>query len=198
MHRVEEVLAEIVQRPGAGQAGAAVQHMHGHRPEQREQRRRQEDQCGRYVPERDHGEDGEGRRGRDGDLWQVLAEEGLQLLDAVHHRQHHAARALVGEPGRPQADDAVVEPAAQRLLHLGRAAVGLHGAPVIEARPQQHHGRRAQRGRQPVLPRRALEDPGQQLPQEYVARNAGRQGQQPQENTARHAGAQALGQPPKP
>ena len=42
-------------------------------------------------------------------LRHVLAEERLQLLDAVDHRQHDAAGALAGEPGRPECGDLVVE-----------------------------------------------------------------------------------------
>ena len=69
-----------------------------------------------------------GGQRRDRDLRHVLAEKRLQLLDAVDHRQHHAAGALAGEPGRPQRGDLVVEPAAQRLLHPGRGAVRDHRA----------------------------------------------------------------------
>ncbi|KAG1248646.1 hypothetical protein G6F65_019506 [Rhizopus arrhizus] len=171
--------------------------MDRHRAEQREERRRQEDQRSGHVPECDHGKNGEGRRRRDGDLRQILAEEGLQLFDAVHHRQHDAAGALVGEPGRPQGDDPVVQFAAQRLLDRCRGAVGLHGTPVIEHGAQQHHRAAAQRRGDPILPGRAIEHAGQQLPQENVAGDAGRQRQQPQENPARHAGAQPRRQLPQ-
>ncbi|MNI34179.1 hypothetical protein D3C73_881620 [compost metagenome] len=198
LHRVQEVFAEGIQRLRACLAGAAVQHVHRHRAEQREQRRHQKHQRGGHVPECDHGEDGKGRGRRNRDLRQVLTEEGLQLLHAVHHGQHDAARALIREPSRPQGDDAVVQLAAQGLLDLRRGVVGLHGAPMVEQRAQQHHGAHAQGRHDPVLPRRAVEHAGQQLAQEHITGNARRQRQEAQENAARHAGAQSRRQAPQP
>ena len=66
------------------------------------------------------------------DLRHVLAEKALQLLDAVDHRQHDAAGALAGEPGRPQFGDLVVELAAQLLLHPDRVLVRDDRAGMVE------------------------------------------------------------------
>ncbi len=67
----------------------------------------------------------------------------LQLLDAVDNRQHDAAGALAGEPGRPERGDLVVEPAAQVLLHAGGGAMRDHCAMVIHHAAQDHGSRDA-------------------------------------------------------
>ena len=72
------------------------------------------------------------RQHRDRQLRHVLAEKGLQLLDAVDDRQHDPAGALAGEPGRPQLGELVVEAAAQILLHAVGGAVRDHGALLLD------------------------------------------------------------------
>ncbi|MNT49485.1 hypothetical protein D3C72_1863420 [compost metagenome] len=69
---------------------------------------------------------------------------------------------------------------------------------MVEERSQQHHRGHAQRGHDPVPPRRAVEHAGQQLAQKDITGDAGRQGQQAQEDAARHAAAHAQRQPPEP
>ena len=70
----------------------------------------------RHVPPGDEGEDRERRQAGDAELRQILAEEGLQLLDAVDQRQHDAAGALAREPGGAELGHLVVKPAAQNFL----------------------------------------------------------------------------------
>ena len=65
----------------------------------------------------------------------------LQLLDPVDHRQHDAAGALAGEPGRAELGDLVVETPAQVVLHHRGGAVRDDGADVIEQRPRDDRRR---------------------------------------------------------
>ena len=80
-----------------------------------------------------------GARDRDRHLGNVLAEERLQLLDAIDHGEHDAAGALGAEPGGTEGDDLVVKQPAQRLLDVHGGAVRDHGAAVVERRAQ-HDG----------------------------------------------------------
>ena len=126
----------------------------------------------------------------DGDrhLRDVLAEEGLQLLDAVDHRQHDAAGPLRAEPGGAEGDDLVVQPAAQRLLHAHGGAVRDHGAAVVERRAQ--HDGDAGAGQRPDQHGggRALEHAGEEPAEEDEARDAeGQREQAEQRPTARCA-----------
>ena len=143
LHRVEELLAECLEGAltlARRRAGALVHNPGCHQGEQ----------CGAQhhrgdgdIPERHEGEDREWRKGGDRHLRDVLAEEGLQLLDAVDDRQHHTAGTLRAEPSGTERDDLVVEAPAQRFLHARRGAVRDHGAHVVEPGPQQDRGERA-------------------------------------------------------
>jgi len=66
----------------------------------------------RYIPEGDKDEDRERRQHRNRHLRHILAKKGLQLLDTINDRQHHAAGALASEPGRAQRRNLVVKAAA--------------------------------------------------------------------------------------
>ena len=153
LHCVQQLLAERLERPlplARRLAGALVHHR---RRGQGEQRRGQHHGGDRHVPERNEGEDRQRRADRDRHLRQVLAEERLQLLDAIDHRQHDAAGALRAEPRGPERHDLVVQPAAQHVLHAHRGPVRDHGAHVIQPRPQHdRHQRRRPAGRSASRP----------------------------------------------
>ena len=195
LHRVEEFLAERLERilPHPRRAAGALVHHRGRH--QGEQRGAQHHGGDRNVPERDEGEDRHRRAGRDRHLRQVLAEERLQLLDAVDDRQHDAAGAFGAEPRRPERDDLVVQAAAQRLLHARRGAVRDHGAHVVEPGAQQDGGQGADQRDDQLGGRRAAEQPGEELAEEGEPGDADRQRQQAEQNrqcdasaqTARHA-----------
>ena len=128
LHGIEEFFAESLERalPLARRlAGALVHHRWR---DQREQRRSKHDRGDRHVPERHEGEDRHRCAGGDRHLRNVLAEEGLQLLDAIDDRQHHTASAFRAEPCGTEFHDLVIEPAAQRLLNPRRGPVRDHGA----------------------------------------------------------------------
>ena len=162
------------------------------RRHQSEQRRAQHHSGDRHVPERDEGEDRQRRADGDRHLRQVLAEEGLQLLDAIDHRQHHAAGAFGAEPGRAERDDLVVQPAAQRLLHPGRGPVRDHGAQHGRARRAAGCAAQCADQRHDQFGGRcAAEQPGEELAEEDEARDADGQRQQAEQDRQRDAPAQS-------
>ena len=168
--------------------------MHGRRQDQGEQRRGQHDRGDRHVPPGDEGENRQRRADGDRDLRQVLAEEGLKLLHAVDHRQHHAAGALRAEPGGAEGDDLVEQAAARRFLHARGGAVGDHGAVVVEPGAQQDRGGRGHQRQDPGF---AAEHPGQERAKKGKARDAHRQRQQSERGGHGDAAAQAGGHAPK-
>ncbi len=134
------------------------------------------------------------RADRDRHLRQVLAEEGLQLLDAIDHRQHDAAGALRAEPGGAEGDDLVEQPGAQRLLHLRGGAMGDHGAGVVQRRAQQdRHGGAGQRHERNLL----LEHAGEEAAKEGEAGDADGQREQAEEGGEQDAASQPHGQAPQ-
>ena len=114
---------------GCAQAGAAVQHVHGASA-------RAAASSTSAVGTSQNAITAKMAKGGggDGQLRQVPAEEGLQLLDAVDHGHHPPVRWRANQAG-PSAT-MVVQPAAQRL-DGGRGALR-HRAPVVELRAQQH------------------------------------------------------------
>ena len=146
LHRIEELFTERLERLltlARCQAGTLMDDGRRHESEQRGAEHHSGDG---EVPVRHEGEDCHRRAGGDRDLGNVLAEEGLQLLDAVDDRQHHAAGAFGTKPYRAEGDDLVVQPHAQRLLHAGCGTVSNHGAKVVEAGAQQNRSEDADQG----------------------------------------------------
>ncbi len=141
---VEKLRAEGFERLLAALAAAALDLDKDGRRDQRHQCRDQHHRRHRHVPERDEDEDRQRRQHRDRQLRHILAEKGLQLLDAVDDRQHDAAGALAGKPGRSQLGDLVVKPAAQFLLHPRRGAVRDHRAAMLDRRRAGSPRRRRQ------------------------------------------------------
>ncbi len=92
--------------------GAALDMDEDGRRDQGHQGKDQHHRRHRHVPEGDKDEDCNWRQHGDRQLRHVLAEEGLQLLDAVDDRKHDAAGALAGEPCRPEFGNLVIETAA--------------------------------------------------------------------------------------
>ncbi len=143
---------------------------HGWR-DQRYQRCDQHHRRDRHVPEGDEDEDRQRRQHRDRQLRHVLAEERLQLFDAVDNRQHDPTGALAGKPGRPQCCDLVVETAAQILLHAGGGAVRDHRAVVIDDPAQRHRDGDPGRRKRYREKAGAVEDMGQQHAEDREAGN---------------------------
>ena len=106
--------------------------------DQGKQREAEERARERQVEEGDEGEDAEGGDRGDEELRQVLAEVGLQLLDAVDHAEQHVARALPAELAGAERRDMVVEARANLELHQGCGVMRHHGAPVFEHAARQH------------------------------------------------------------
>ena len=157
----------------------------------------QEHERNRHVPESHEGENRDRGTGGDGKLGEVLAEEGLQLLDAVDHREHHAACPLLGEPGGAEVRDLVEEQHAQLALHRRRDVVSDVGAALVEERAGQHGeggGREPGQGCRRAVP---VENGGQGDAEEGEARDAGTEGQQAQEGAQSHAAAEAGRQAPE-
>ena len=152
----------------------------------------------RHVPPSHEGKDRDRRADGDADLRQVLAEEGLQLLHAVDHRQHHAAGALAGEPGRAEGDDAVEQAGTQIGLHTGGGGVGDDGAGVVQPRPQQDRRGGGQQQRQLRREAGTGEHAGEEKTDEHEAGDAGRERQQAERHARGDAPAQALRHPPEP
>ena len=174
--------------------GSAV-HCRGQ--EQREQRGAQHDGGDGQVPPRDEEEDGDGGAQSDRDLGQILAEEGLQLLDAVDDRQHNAAGSLGAKPCRAQRQYLVEQARAQHFLHPGRGVVRDHGAGVIQRGSQQNRRRgREQQGSQ-VEPRVAPEDAGKEAAQEGEASDADAKRGEAQQDGPDNAVPKAGGETPE-
>ncbi len=106
--------------------------------EQRHEGEPEHDQRDRQVDEGHDREDQQRREQRDQELRQELAEIGLELLDAVDHRQGQSARALTANGARSERGDLVVERAPQRLLHPRGVLVRDDRAPVLGGAAQHH------------------------------------------------------------
>ena len=94
---VEKLGAERAISPVASEAGLAVPAMPQGRGQQRHQRRDQEHQRHGQVEERHEGEDQHRRERGDEELRQILTEVDLELLHALHQREHDLARAVADE-----------------------------------------------------------------------------------------------------
>ena len=137
LHAVQEVGPKIAVRLAAGLVPAAVQLLDHGRQEQRDQREDQEHQPYADVQHRHEHEDQHRRDGRDHELREVLAEEDLEALDAVHQRRQDVARAPPVEVARPQLQRVLVQPPAQLNLGPGRGAVPDGVPDVLEQAAQQ-------------------------------------------------------------
>ena len=170
----------------------------GHGCHQGEQGEAEEDPGEWQVEEGGEGEDAEGRDRGDEELRQVLAEVGLQLLDAVDHAEQHFARALAAELAGAQGRDLVEEPRTDLVLHEGGGVVRRHGAPVLEHAARQHGGGHGDDGQDQVAEALALKDPPQQPAEQREPRDPDRRREQAEHNRARDAQPQALGELPQP
>jgi hypothetical protein len=162
---IEELLAERLERRRPGDRGPLVGVVHHHRQRQRGGCRCQQHGRGRHVPPGQHGEDHHGGAGGNGQLRQIGAEECLQLLHPVDHRQHDPAGALRPEPGRAKLGDPIEQPCPQHRLHPPGGRLRQHGAAVVQPRPQPHANRRFDRG-QGNLPRRRAGERQRQHPRQ--------------------------------
>jgi hypothetical protein len=126
-----------------------------------------------------------------------LAEKGLQLLDTVDDRQHDAAGAFAGKPGRSERRNLVVEAAAQLLLHSGGGAVGDHRAMVIDD-PAQNHGNGHPERRDRHCPEAGtLEYMRQQHAEDRKPRDPDDRSDQPEQDREDNPAAQPARQLPK-
>ena len=90
------------------------------------------------VQEHDKGKNADRRQRRNEQLRQILAEIGLQLLDAIDHRQNDIARSLQPEKGRPQFDNLCIKLFADMHLNRRRSFMRNHVADIFKPAPQQH------------------------------------------------------------
>ncbi len=166
LDRVQELGAVGGVGLGAGEAVAAVPAVPERRHEEGADRGHQEDEGERQIDRGHHREDQErGERG-DEELGEELAEVDLELLHALDDREDDVAGARLGEVGRAQRGDLLVEPPAQPALHARRGVVGDHGAPVLEQAAERDEGRHARdRPRQ-----RASESPASTRPSTQPSR----------------------------
>ncbi len=195
---VEEFLAEFLHGALALDRGLARAVVGERREQQGEQGGGQHHGGHGQVPERDEQEDRQRGANGDGDLGQVLAEEGLQLLDAIDHGQHDAAGALGAEPCGTEGDDLVVEPGAQGFLHAGGGAVGDHGARVIEPGAQQDAGGGGDQGPGELRGRVAAEHAGEEAAEKGESGDADEKRQQADQDRGGDAAAQPAGEAPEP
>ena len=175
-------------------AGAFVHHRGRHQGEQRGAQHHRSDG---NVPVRHEGEDRQRRAGGDRHLWDVLAEEGLKLLDAVDDGQHHAAGAFGAEPGGAECHDLVVEPSAQRLLHPCRGAMRDHDAHVVEPGAQQDGGERGDQRDDQFAGGCRAEQAGEELAEEGEARDADGEREQAEGDAQRDPPPQTASHPPQ-
>ena len=160
--------------------------------EQRHQREAQHHQRDRQVDEGDEGEDQQRREQGDQELRQELAEIGLELLDAVDHRQRQRARALAADRAGSERCDLVVERAPQRLLHPRGVLVRHHRAPVLGG-AAQHHDRGNRQDRRLEAPDVAAgEDLADQPAQQAEAGDAQPDRQEAERDGARRCGGECL------
>ena len=165
--------------------------------EQRHQGEAQHDQRDRQVDEGHDAEDQHGREQGDQELRQELAEIGLELLDAVDHGKRERARALAADRAGPQRGDAVVERAAERLLHPRRRLVRHHGAPMLGGAAQHHDQGDQQHRRHELAERAAGEDLADQPAQQAQAGDAQPDGNKADGDGAGDPPAHALGEDQK-
>jgi hypothetical protein len=99
----------------------------------------------RQVPSCDENEDDGRSRDSETDLRQVLAEERLELLDPVHHRERDPAGAFGAKGGGAQFHEFVMQAEAQRGLDAGGRTVRDYGAGVIKQRTNRDGGGGAER-----------------------------------------------------
>ena len=198
LHRVEELGAEGFERIALRHVHGAVEPADRRGQHQARERHREHERRERQVPPGDDGKQREGRERGDRKLRHVLAEERLQLLDAVDEGKHHAAGALAREPGGAEFRDLVVELEAQHFLHARGGAVREHGARVLEHAAQDHRGG-GRRGRQHQRGGgRAVKDAREHCAQEHEPRHADRGGGEAHEDGRDDAPAHAARELPHP
>ena len=84
----------------------------------------QEDDGGRQIEDRHEGEDDERRQDGDDQLRQVLAEERVELLDAVDHGERRVAGSALVEVAGAEAEDVLIQLPPHADLHQGGRGVG--------------------------------------------------------------------------
>ena len=110
LHRVQEVGAQGAVSLPPSHAGVPVPAVEEIGYDQSEQRESQEYEGDPEIDDGHEGKDDHRRQRRHDELRQVLAKEGLQLVDALGHGHQHVAGAGLVEVARPQRQRVVVEP----------------------------------------------------------------------------------------
>ena len=193
---VEEFRAEALHRLVPDAAPAALDLVPGDRRGERDQGRHQHDRRDRHIPPRDKGEDRNRRQRGDADLRQILAEKALQLLDPVNQRQHDAAGAFAGKPGRAQFSDLVVETPAQIFLHAAGGTVRDNCAAMIEQTPQEDGARDPKGGHCDRGRAGAAEDTGEKGAEQRKPRDPERRRGEADGDRQQDAAPQSAGQLP--
>ena len=184
LHRVEKFRREPAVRLRPPHAAACIPALEERRREQREHREGEHQRGDGVVEEREQREDDDRRDQGDEELRQVLAEVGLELLDAVHHRDQDRTGAFQPEVGGTERHHLGAEALAQLELDPRRGAVREHRARMFDP-AAQHHDRRHERERHEQL--------GERIPGEYPREQPAEQRQptdadQGREHPHRHRG----------
>ena len=158
LQRIEEICGERAVGVAAAQAGGRVAALQQRGQREREERDPEEDAGHGQVEEHHEGEDADRRDRGDDQLRQVLAEVGLELLDALHDADRDIAGALAVEVRRAERHDAIEEPLAQAELDLHRGAVGQLFLGIEKARTRERDHRGGDDQRRERAERFALED----------------------------------------
>ncbi len=119
--------------------GAAVPAVKGGRRDQGKDGETEQRAGERQIEKGDKGEDAERRQRGNAELRQILAEIGLELLDAIDQCEERGASALAPEMGRPESNHMFVEALAQGHLDGSGGAVRGHGPAIFQHAAQQHH-----------------------------------------------------------
>ena len=190
---VEEVAAHAAER-GPLALGQCVGEAADQHHEDRDERGRQHQHRGRErVARGDKCDQGERHDGCERKLRQILAEIGIQRLDAFDCGVDQLAGALAARERGPQGQDARHQACAQRVLHLLRHPVGRHlarpdGQRAHRGQPDQHqqpgpHARQIQPAQ-----KRAIHSPAER----ESAAHGGRAAQRAQRHRERQAGTRGL------
>ena len=162
------------------------------RCKQGDQREGQHYRGDRQVNEGHDREDQQRREQRDQELRQELAEVCFELFDAVDHRERERTGTLAADGAGAEGGDAVVERAAEHLLHARGGLVRHHGAPVFGPAAQHHDGSDRQHRPFQAPDVAAGEDLADQPAQQAEPGNAEAGGQQADGNSAGDPEAHAL------
>ncbi len=197
LHGVEEVGAEGPVVAIACEAGLTVAAVPEGGRQQHGERGPQQDQRHRQVHEGDEREDEQRREGGHEELRKILPEVHLELLHALHEREHDVAGAGAREVGGAEGGDLRVERLAQMLLHAGGGVMRDHRAGVVERAARGEGDRRQHDGGRERGERLAPQHTPQEPTEKGEPRDPGGDGGKPDEDGEGDPTTDADGQRPE-